>query len=1073
MKPTNIEDMYNLSPAQEGILFHSLYQPEAPDYFLELEFVMKGGLHHHAFEQAWRQLLDKHSVLRTSFHWDNISTPVQLVQREVELPLEYLDWTSIDAETRNVKLEGYREESRKRGFDFTKAPILRMALIRLEDKVWQFIWHSHHLVLDGWSTSLLFSQFFHLYHSLIESKQFHIESYRPFGDYIEWVRKQDLVKAEAYWKRTLAEFGSPVPLMEYIKSGTQPAARFEKQSVELSADSSIQLQALVQKQHLTLNTVALGAWALLLSRYSGEKDIVFGASLSGRSGPLTAIQKAVGMFINTLPVRICVSEEATLIPWLKTIQEHFTELLQYEYTPLLQIQQWCGLPKSTPLFHSILAFENYPMDKQWIQSGGDYDISDFRFEQQTNYPLNVIIIPPAGSTAATVQIHYQSVYFDSSTIASMLGHLKTILEQFSVRPSCRLQEISMLNVVEQETIVSNWSRNPHPSQVVADEGEGVIQRFERYAGQNPERIATVYDGMEMTYRQLNNRADMLAYRLRKHGISPGTMVGVYLERSPDWIIAMLSVWKAGGIYLPLDPRIPEERMNFILHETKTALVITQEQLPNRMPPSVTGLRLDAFAKQEEMVTNLPGPGELAYCIFTSGSTGVPKGVLLSHRGLGNVVRLQKEIFKVTAEDRVAQLASIGFDASVFEVGMALGNGAALCLPTREESMPGPRMSGLLQEQKITVMTITPSGLSALPYSDLPHLRIINTAGESCDQKWVELWGTGRIFNNLYGPTEAGIWATWHTCGQVGRKPAIGRPIPNTQVYILDENLCPVPAGVPGELYIGGCGLARGYLNDPYHTAASFIPHPFSGQPGERLYRTGDIGKFLADGNIDFIGRTDQQIKLRGFRIEPGEIEAVLTGNQDIKEAVVLLRKGEREARRLTAYVVPQVGSELSSKDCYDYLSDKLPDFMIPSAFMLMKELPVTVNGKLDHQALPSPAENWGGEEVKVLPRTPTESALALIWEELLELDSVGVYDNFFEKGGHSLLAVQLSSRIKETFRVELPLRYIFEAPTIDKLGYAIVREQAELQQEDGDLEKWLDELEQLSDEEARIRMNAL
>ncbi len=1038
MSKRNVEAVYPLSPMQQGMLFHSLYAPDSGVYVEQMTCTLGGDLDVVAFERAWQQVVERHPILRTAFVWKRLDRTFQVVHREVGLSLERLDWRGLSAPEQVAQLEAMLRADRCRGFDVSKAPLLRLALMRTAEDSWQFMWTHHHAVLDGWSVPLLLKEVLALYEATRQGRAVRLESVRPYRDYIAWLQKQDLSKAEAFWRKTLEGFTAPTLLV--VDHPTQGTAGYAELETRLSAETTEALQSLARQNQLTMNTLIQGAWALLLSRYSGEKDIVFGATVSGRPADLSGAESMVGLFINTLPVRVQVPPEVTLLPWLKQLQAQQVELRQYEYSPLVQIQGWSQVPRGLSLFDSILVFENYPVGDFLQQMEKSLRVRDVRSLEQTNYPLTVASGP---GRELVLKILYDGRRFDADTIVRMLGHLSTLLESFAANVNQCLSTLPLLTEAERHQLLIEWNSTaayyPHD--------RCIHQLVEEQVEQTPDAVAVTFEDKALTYRELNRRANQLAHYLRRLGVESETLVGLYLERSLEMVVSILGILKAGGAYLPLDPTYPWDRLAFMLEDSRAPVLLTQAGLVGELltrGAKIVCVDADWAAIAHESEAN-PVSGvtadNLAYVIYTSGSTGRSKGVLLQHRGLCNFVIEQSRGFGIEAGSRVLQFASLSFDASVAEIFDVLVRGATLCQASRDTLASVTDLVRLMREQAITAVTLPPSLLALLPADDLPALRTVISAGESCPVEIAIRWSAGRRFINAYGPTEATVGPCWYLvedADQLGTTVPIGRPIANVQLYVLDEQLQPVPVGVPGELYIGGVCLARGYLNQPELTAERFISHPFSTEPGARLYKTGDLTRYRPDGNLDFLGRTDNQVKIRGFRIELGEIEAALTQHPAVREAAVLAREDEPGQKRLVAYVVSTRDPAPSVSELKGFLKEKLPDYMVPSAFVAMEALPRLPSNKVDRRALPAPDQTRPElESAYAAPRTPIEEILAGIWAQVLGVRQVGIHDNFLDLGGHSLLATQLISRVREAFQVELPLRSLFETPTVAGLAVQV------------------------------------
>jgi amino acid adenylation domain-containing protein len=696
-------------------------------------------------------------------------------------------------------------------------------------------------------------------------------------------------------------------------------------------------------------------------------------------------------------------------------------------------------------------------------------------------------------------LEYNTDLFDVDTIARMVGHFQQLLESIATDPAQALSLLPMLSDAEGQQLLVEWN------QTAADypQDRCIHHLFESQVVQRPEAPALIFEEEQLTYRQLNRRANQLAHYLQKLGVGPDTLVGICIERSIEMIVGLLGVLKAGGAYLPLDPTYPAERLAFMLSDSRVPVLLVQERLVERLRHADSGLQnqneesafrhplvicLDAdweqmLGESEQNPTSSVTPESLAYCIYTSGSTGQPKGVMLPHRGLSNLAVVQRRAFNIDAGGRILQFAPFSFDASVWEIFMALSSGATLCLARQESLASMEGLHRLLEEQRITTVTLPPSVLARLSAEELPELKTVIAAGESCPVAVVKRWAPGRRFFNAYGPTETTVCASLARCDESAEgNPPIGRPIANTEVYVLDKRLQPVPIGVPGELHIGGVTLAREYLNRPELTAEKFIRlriadggsriEEAESHSGLRWYKTGDLVRYRPDGNVEFLGRIDHQVKIRGFRVELGEIETVLSRQPGVAEAVVVAREDEEGDKQLVAYVVTAEEAELNGAEVRSALRQQLPEYMVPVAFVQLEAMPLAPSGKVDRAALPAPSGMRSKLAREYLaPRTETERKLAEIWAELLKLDRVGVHDDFFDLGGHSLLATQLVSRVQEAFQVELPLRTLFELPTIAAVAERIEAAMtAELPDSDK-IARLLERMEQLSEDEVKAMLD--
>ncbi|BCL77705.1 hypothetical protein ccbrp13_01700 [Ktedonobacteria bacterium brp13] len=1064
----DIEDIYPLSPMQQGMLFHSLYDPALDVYFCQGSWNLLGPLQRTAFEAAWQQVVACHPILRTAFAWIHLDQPMQLVSQEARVPFTYLDWRELPVEEQEARVAAFMEEDQKRGFELSVAPLMRLTLIQLKPDSYRFIWSFHHLLLDGWSISLLLRDVLISYQSALHQQITHLERGRSYKDYINWLARQDLAAAEIFWRQELQGFPVATPLgVECLVPAKSKAQEpYGECQWQMPANLLTQLHKMAQFCKVTLNTVLQGAWALLLSRYSGETDVVFGTVVSGRPETLAGVENMVGLFINTLPTRVQVPENAQIAFWLQQMQDHQSEARQYAYTPLWQIRRWNKLDGQQPLFKSLFVFENYPMDiSQQMLEG--LTIEDVSQRVATNYPLNIVVFP---KEAFLFKLNYDAQHFDAETITRMLGHYQTLLEGIVAYPE---QRISDLSLVTKEEYYALCVRE-NTTGVDPTTEPGVLTIFKQQVQRTPDAVAVIYEQEQLTYSQLNVRANQLAHFLGKAGVQPGVLVGICLQRSLDMVTAFLGVLKAGGAYVPLDPSYPQERLNTIINDAAMPIILTKQSLIEQLSFSGQIISLD---EQQDQITNEPlnepvnqvQVHDLAYVIYTSGSTGKPKGVMVEHVGLGNLARALVQTFAVKANDRVLQFASLSFDVWIFETLMTLCSGATLCLGSWETLLPGPPLAQFLREQAITLAAMTPTALALLPVDNFPSLRSLISGGEACSAALVSRWKKHVAFFNVYGPTETTTWATVMNCAGIDQTPPIGHPIANMQAYVLDRYLRLVPAGIPGELYLAGVGLARGYLHHPEATAEKFLPHPFSTLPGARLYKTGDIVRYHEDGTLEYLERHDYQVKIHGFRIELGEIESILGQHREVRECLVLAREDLPGEKRLVAYLIPVAADrQPSTSELRSYLATRLPEYMLPAVFVVLSCWPVTPNGKVDRSALPAPEQERPVLHTPfVAPRTPTEQVLAEIWQEVLGLQQVGIHDNFFESGGDSILATQITSRISSLLQVDFPLRELFssEAATIAGIAEYIEHSRQEMLVEQEQIAQLLERVQSLSDEE--------
>jgi amino acid adenylation domain-containing protein len=1038
MNTAIIEDTYPLSPMQEGILFQYRLDPKTGVYVQQTVGSLREDLDVPAFRKAWEQVLMRHTILRTSFRWEGLDEPVQDVYSRVALQFERQDWRELPLAFHQSKLEEFLRLDRQRSFDLAKPPLFRLALIRLADTQYTLLWTNHHIILDGRSRHVLLKEVFAFYDANRAGRVLQLDSPIAYRDHIDRLQQIDFSGSEAFWRDYLRGFTAPTQIDVGAKTFGSADAQDGRgeQSIRVTEPVILSLKTIAKEQGLTLNTFVQGAWALLLSRYTGEENVVFGAIRAGRR----RTSEAVGLFINTLPVRVSISAGQSLVPWLKKLREEQIAMRDHEQTPLVQVMGWSDVPRGTSLFESDVVFEDYDLNERLREDGNDWQNREFHLIEESSFPLTLY---GTANTDLTLKISYDRGRFGDLDIQRMLGHLITLLEGMAINPDTLLESLPILTQNEKHQTLVEWNdtRVDYPSEKCINEP------FEAQAEQTPDAVALRFGEETLTYRELNRRANRLAHYLQDLGVGPDVLVGVFMERSIEMVVALYGIIKAGGAYVPLDPEYPSERVAFMLEDTQVPVVLTQGRLAGRLPShqaKVLCLDSEWAAISQENADNLPQQAtadNLAYVIYTSGSTGKPKGVMNSHRGISNRLFWMQDAFQLTAADRVLQKTPFSFDVSVWEFFWPMWVGAQLVVAEPGGHRDSAYLIKLIAEQNITTIHFVPSMLQIFledrDIAKCSSLRYVICSGEALpyDLQIRFFARSNAGLYNLYGPTEAAVDVTYWECKRESRLRVvpIGRPIANTRLYILDRSMQPVPVGVAGELYIGGVQVARGYLNCPELTAERFIPDPFSEDPSARLYKTGDLTRFLPAGEIEYLGRLDFQVKIHGFRIELGDIETTLNLHPDVHEAVVVAREDIPGNKNLVAYLVPEPNSHLSVELLRDFVKERLPEYMAPAAFVFLDALPLNSNGKVDRRSLPAPEMERPSAKVYVPPQKELEKTIAGIWRELLNVERVGIDDSFFDLGGHSLLIMRARNQLNEAIGRQLSITDMFKYPTIRTL----------------------------------------
>ncbi|MEW5860344.1 MAG: amino acid adenylation domain-containing protein [Cyanobacteriota bacterium] len=1107
--PNGIEDAYPLTKLQAGMLFHSEYSPETAVYHDIASFQVQATFDLEALETAIHHLISRHAVLRTCFDLTTFKEPLQLVHqtnipgdcksrlykqsppartiepaqaglacveansirpsdktRMLPVPLQIEDWRHLSDTEQADALTNWFEIEKSQNFDWTRPPLLKFQVHRRSEATFQLTLSFHHAILDGWSVASLLSELFQQYSALLEGEETLAVLPSPVSNFRDFVssERQAIASDEhrRYWSEKLQDSTvTKLPRRFDKKPKTQQAGVEE---VPINPEVSSGLKQLAESAQVPLKSVLLAAHLRVLKLLSSESEILTGLVSNGRLEE-SGGEKVLGLFLNTLP--FCLQlPGGTWIDLVKQTFEAERELLSFRRYPLAELQR---VLNRQLLFETAFNFTHFHV-YQGVLGLENIQFLEGKFFEETNFALMAEFGLNPISSQIQLKLKYKAAEFSQAEIEAIGRYYAKTLELMASQPLESYELSSLLSEQEQHQLLVEWN----DTQVDYPKDACLHQLIEAQFEKTPDNIAVVFQGKELTYRELNQQANQVAHRLQKLGVKPEVLVGICMERSLEMVVGLLGILKAGAAYVPLDPSYPSERLAFMLEDAQVPVLLTQQHLIENLPKhnaKVLCLDADWEIIARESSENPPSgvtAENLAYVIYTSGSTGTPKGAMNTHRGICNRLLWMQDTYQLTETDRVLQKTPFSFDVSVWEFFLPLLTGSRLIIARPGGHQDSGYLTQIIAQEQVTTIHFVPPMLQVfLEEPELEKcqcLKRVICSGEALSYELQQRF-FARLdaeLHNLYGPTEAAIDVTYWTCQRESELPIvpIGRAIANTQLYILDRHLQPVPVGVPGELHIGGVGLARGYLNRPELTAQKFIPNPFKNLtplppslqgkgencspplPGEglgerfRLYKTGDLARYLPDGNIEFLGRIDNQVKLRGFRIELGEIEAALMHHPAIRETVVLLREDNPGDKRLVAYIVPKEQAP-SIHDLRDFLKQKLPSYMVPSAFMFLEALPLTANGKIDRRALPAPENLSSSAVAYIAPRNPVEEKLAQLWIEVLDLERVGIHDNFFELGGNSLVATQLISKVRCTFQVEIPLRNLFELPTIAGLAESI------------------------------------
>lgn len=1036
-----VQDIYYLSPMQEGMLFQTLLHPGQNFYFEQISTQIKGSLDIQLLEESMNAIMNRYDIFRTVFIHEKMKRPVQVVLKQRSINIQEIDLSHLTKNEQDEKIRDYEKKDKEKEFNLSKDLPIRSTVIKKGDHNYIWIWSYHHILFDGWCFGTIVNELFQIYHALFHNKTYSLPPVKPYKEYIHWLEQQDKQKSLQYWNQYLDEFEGQTTFTELRKKSTGKVFLPEEVVFTLEEGQSAAFAEMAGNLQVTLSTALQTVWAVLLSRYQRTNDIIFGTVVSGRPSEIEGVEKMVGLFINAVPNRIRFSNETTFAQCLSAVQQQSLESEAHHYIPLYDIQSKAELPD---LIDHLVVFENYPIQQsgnvnQKEQLG--FSIEDTNIFEKSNYDFNLIASP---GKEMTFKLAFNANVFDRAFVNRVKDQLYTIIEQVCRDPEKKMRDIQVVSNKEKQHLLKN--DNQVPEGVCED--ETLTAQFEKIVRSNPEHVALRFNDQQLTYGELNARANQLAHELRASGFGSGSIIAILLRRSPEMIISILGILKAGAAYLPIDPDYPMQRIQYMMEDSMAVRLITQHDLIleyDAFPFENNKLLfIDEFEQLTGDRSNLhitQTAGDLAYVIYTSGTTGKPKGILTTHLNVTTVVKNTSYI-QITLDDTLLSLSNYAFDGFTFDLFGALLNGAALVIAPGETILNMNKLTRLIERESISVFFTTTALFNLLvdaggTWMDGP--RKVLFGGERASvkhvQKAFQAMGPGKLIN-VYGPTETTVFASFYQVeewiGENGSIP-IGKPIHLTDIYILNNDHHLQPMGAAGELCISGKGVAVGYLNRPDLSKEKFIPHPFL--HGQKLYRSGDLARFLPDGTIEFLGRFDDQVKIRGQRLELGEIRDQLLRFPDLKEAEVIAYSPNEEDTYLCAYIVCEdMHHSFNEQVLRRFLAQTLPGYMVPAKYIQLDNLPLTSNGKVNRRLLPLPKHEQKTVTEKTPPKNETESQLADLWAEVLNVPNMGIHDNFFDLGGHSLKAMALSALVLKTMQREVPVHIIFNFPTISEMA---------------------------------------
>ncbi|MGE7659109.1 non-ribosomal peptide synthetase [Bacillus altitudinis] len=1042
-KRDQVQDMYYLSPMQEGMLFHTLHHQEKGFYVEQMDMNVKGTLRHDLLEKSMNIIVERYDIFRTVFLHEKVKRPVQVVLKNRPFQLDVVDIQDLSESEQLERIDRFKQKDQLRGFDLSKDLLMRASVFQTGPSSYRWIWSYHHILLDGWCFGLVVQELFAIYHALLHDIPYRLEPVKPYKEYIQWLEKQDKQASLEYWTQSLAGFEGQSTFKEQRKQTNE----HELGEIEwaMSKEETAALSELALQQNATLSSALQSAWSILLSRYQRSNDVLFGTVVSGRPADLAGVDRMVGLFINVIPRRIQLTDQMTFRSLLSETQQQSLAAEPHQYIPIYDIQAKAGQQQ---LIDHIVVFENVPAAKKDEQESLlGFTVEDMNVYEKSNYDLNLLASP---GEQLQLKLAFNQRAFDPAFVHKLKDQLTLLIKGAIKHPDQLVHILTLVKKQEKQRMLEEWN-----APELEHDQLYLTKWFEHNVRKQPNAVALSAGDHTMTYAELNEQANRLARHLQKNGVGHQTVTAILAERTPELIVSLLAVLKAGATYVSIDPDYPESRIQYMLRDSGATHLLTHSSFISQ----TRSLAFDGtylFADDQEILLmsseNLPleaGLDDTAYIMYTSGTTGQPKGIMTTHSNIARVVK-NTNYLTILETDTLLSLSNSVFDGFTFDVYGALLNGAKLVLPQKETILDMGKLTELIKGEHISVMFV-PTALFHLLVDEgtdwMRGVRKVLFGGERASvqhvRKAFDVMGKGRLLN-VYGPTESTVFATYYPIDEAipleARSIPIGKPLNQTGAYILSEHRQLQPIGMVGELCLSGKGLAKGYLNRPDLTKQVFIAHPFAA--GERLYRTGDLAYFREDGLIEYAGRVDDQVKIRGHRIELTEIEANLLMHPGVKQAVLLADHDETNHTRLLAYITCDDAWKGKLDDIKSGLKERLPAYMLPHELIELENLPLTPNGKVDKRQLPKPEAPQGNRRVK-LPANEVEQKLLVMWREVLEREDISTDDHFFELGGHSLKAMSLLSKVSKEFEVQVPIHLLFETPTIEALSHYIQHQDGE------------------------------